>query len=181
MVGVIPSIPGLRVFPEWCSTLAERRILSVIGDAGAPIGGTQRNRIARYGAGVVASGYVDGVPVPTTIEPLIPVELDVLGLQLQRQGIMPTPDAVTVNWFLPGQGVDPHIDRPEAGAVIAVLSLQGSARLRMQRYEHPARYSFPVGPRTLVVMRDEARWIWHHEIEPVDMPRVSIVFRRALP
>lgn len=174
-------VPGLAILNDWVTSVEEDALLARLGGAGARVSDTQRNRIDRFGPGVRASGYTQGVvTTECLVVDVIPHELAVLGDRLA--GIMPTPDAVTVNWFLPGQGVDRHVDRPEAGAVIAVLGLQGAAQMEMGRWR-PRRetHVYAVPRRTLVVMSGPARWEWEHAILPVPAPRVSVVFRRALP
>lgn len=183
------SIPGLELYPDWIPAYREERILRAFGDAGPRVDGTQRNRIVRLGPGVVASGYTDGVPVPTELHDSFDgageaaaVELGLLVTRIAMMHGGLRADAITVNYFLPGQGVDPHVDRDEAGPVIAVLSLQGQATMVMKRWTPvPREVGIVLRPRTLLVLRDEARWRWEHAILPVDEPRMSIVFRRALP
>ena len=176
-----PFIPGLRICPCWIDAAHEDALLRRLGGAGARVSDTQRNRIDRYGPGVLASGYHQGeVTTECMIAGDILPELAVIAARLVSEGIMAEPDAVTVNWFLPGQGMDRHTDRPEAGDVIAVLGLQGDATMELGRWQ-PQRVAmtFPFFRRTLVIMRDEARWQWEHAIKPVLEPRISIVFRRA--
>lgn len=176
-----PRIPGLTILREWVTASDEAAIMNRFGGAGERVSDTQRNRIDRYGPGVVASGYSQGVvTTECLVVDVIPDELYEPRMRLVCDGYMKEPDAITINWFLTGQGVDRHVDRREAGEVIAVLSLQGDATMEMGRWtpEREVRL-FELPRRSLVLMRGEARWQWEHAIMPVVAPRMSVVFRRA--
>lgn len=85
------------------------------------------------------------------------------------------PDSVSVNEYLSGQGIAPHIDSRESGRTITVLSLVSEATMVFSKGEEKKRIELP--PRCLLQMRDEARIIWKHAIEPVKHTRYSVVFR----
>jgi DNA oxidative demethylase len=77
-----------------------------------------------------------------------------------------------------GAGLGWHRDRPIFGDVIGI-SLLNPAPLRFRRRQETGwqRYTLNVQPRSIYVLRDEARSEWEHSITPVELPRYSITFR----
>jgi alkylated DNA repair dioxygenase AlkB len=103
------------------------------------------------------------------------------------------PDQVIVNEYQPGQGIAPHIDRPDCfGDTVAGISL-GAACL--MQFSHPGsgrRLDLRLAPGSLFVLTGAARYQWRHGIaarksDLVDgcrVPRgrrVSITFRAVRP
>jgi alkylated DNA repair dioxygenase AlkB len=70
---------------------------------------------------------------------------------------------IIVNEYLPGQGITPHIDSPSAfGGEIVSLSLGSACVFTFLRESE--RIDVLLKPGDLVVMRDDARYLWRHEI-----------------
>jgi alkylated DNA repair dioxygenase AlkB len=127
-----------------------------------------RNFIRRWGS---------SVPYPNdVVSATIPPHLATLCERLVEQKLVAQlPDSVTLNQYLKGQIIGPHIDRPDGGAVITVLSLATPATMV---FTYDARiFSVELPPRSLVQLRDEIRYNWKHEIRPVADTRYSLVFR----
>jgi alkylated DNA repair dioxygenase AlkB len=163
-------ISGLTIAPGWVTAQEEDALLSHVGPSGAR-GTIAKRNIEAHWFGLELSA-----------------ELASLCDRIAAEGKTDRPhDAVTVGWYRPGQSMRPHVDSPKAGEVIAVLGLGGSAEMRFTRDEidelgravHGVSIKFE--RRMLVVMADEVRWMWKHEILPVTESRVSIVFRRSSP
>jgi len=129
-----------------------------------------RNSIHRFGAGDI---YKDNL-VSTIIPEYFQSVIDKL---LAEKLIAAAPDAVTVNEYLTGQSIHPHIDAPEAGPVITVLSLLSPAIMLFSRGAESFEVELP--PRSLVQMRGVIRNVWRHAILPVEATRYSVVFRGA--
>ncbi len=78
-----------------------------------------------------------------------------------------------------GAGIGWHRDRPQFEEVLGI-SLGAPATLRLRRRTGDRRFeraSLPLPPRSLYLLRDEARHDWEHSIAPIDAPRWSITFR----
>lgn len=124
-----------------------------------------------------ATGYTSGKVIP-----VIPLYLKRLCDRLVADGLLAEqPDAVSVNEYLPGQGIEMHTDSELAGDVISTLGIAGNAILRLWKGTGAGfdiTMAFP--RRTLVQFTGEVRRRpWRHGILPVTEPRLSIVFRRA--
>jgi alkylated DNA repair dioxygenase AlkB len=83
--------------------------------------------------------------------------------------------------YRPGTQLGWHRDVPEF-ALVAGISLQGHARLRLRRYPHVsgARERSTVvelAPRSIYSLCGAARWRWQHAISPTKSQRYSITFR----
>jgi hypothetical protein len=163
---------GLTLLLDFISPEEEQQLLAGIASTYRPsIGITSakyRNSIHRFGAGDIYKDNLISNVVPdyftTSINRLIAENLTA-----------GQPDAVTVNEYLTGQMIHPHIDAREAGPVITVLSLLSPAVMVFTRGAD--RFEVGLPPRSLVQMRDEIRNDWHHAILPVEATRYSIVFR----
>jgi alkylated DNA repair dioxygenase AlkB len=77
-----------------------------------------------------------------------------------------------------GSGIGWHRDRPHFEDVFG-LSLASACTLRLRRKVGEAweRYALNIEPRSLYMMRSEARHVWEHSISPLDIVRYSITFR----
>ena len=75
------------------------------------------------------------------------------------------PDQVIVNEYLPGAGISAHVDcEPCFGPVIASLTLGGSAEMVFRKRSTGERLSVILEPANLLILSDEARYDWTHEI-----------------
>jgi len=99
------------------------------------------------------------------------------------------PNQIGINEYLPGQGIAPHIDR-HCGPV-ASLSLGSGCVMDLVSLFGKPTISFWLAPRSLIVLRGEARSAWKHGIarrqkDVIDgriyrrRRRVSITFRRLV-
>lgn len=88
-------------------------------------------------------------------------------------------DSVTVNEYINGQRIAPHIDSPAFGDV-AILSLLADVIMRFVSPAGEVR-DFEVPRRSLSVMSGELRTKWTHETLPlVADRRISVVYRHKL-
>ena len=83
--------------------------------------------------------------------------------------------------YRPGTALGWHRDVPEFGVVVGV-SLAGVARMRFRHYPHVSGtgarvLSLELKPRSIYLLRGDARWQWQHAISPTKTLRYSITFR----
>ena len=129
-----------------------------------------RNCVQRYGSRVPYNNHM--------VSETIPVYLDVLCQRLVECNLVTQkPDSVTVNEYLKGQVIKPHVDAPAGGPAITVLSLGTPAVMRFRRKNVEQFYDVNLAPRSLIQLREELRYQWTHEILPVAAKRYSLVFR----
>ncbi len=124
----------------------------------------------------------------------LPEWLQKLGRRLYEDSHMPAePDQVIINEYEPGQGISSHIDcEPCFEDTIVSLSL-GSGCVMDFTNKRDKTKKIPVwlAPRSIIVLKDEARYRWLHGIAPrkADMwagqaykrqRRVSLTFRKVI-
>lgn len=101
---------------------------------------------------------------------------------LQSSNIMSLqPNQANVYAYVAGQGIHQHFDDPEDfDNEIVMVSLTGSCILRFTNKETGAMYDVETKAGTVVVIRDDARYVWKHGIpkDSVKGTRISMVFRR---
>lgn len=104
-------------------------------------------------------------------------------------------DQAIVNEYVDNQGISAHIDcEPCFGDVIISISLSGSCVMNFQKHKNaPTEGKIPIllPPRSLVIMKDEARYEWLHSIPNRKKDvfngstyprgrRVSVTFRKVI-
>ena len=124
----------------------------------------------------------------------LPEWLQKLGRKLYEDDYMAAePDQVIVNEYEPGQGISSHIDcEPCFANMIVSLSL-GSACVMdfTNKLDKTKRIPVWLAPRSIIVLRDEARYKWLHGIAPRKSDpwvgqtyerqrRVSLTFRKVI-
>lgn len=107
----------------------------------------------------------------------IPDTLKYLADKLIDDGYCSEIRHVTVNRYKPGQTIPFHIDNPEAGARITIISLASDAVLQFKDKKNKVD-NYDVPARSLTQFSDEHRWNMQHSIMPVSKLRYSIVFRK---
>ena len=90
---------------------------------------------------------------------------------------------VIINEYLEGQGISPHIDLPSIfGNTIAPLSLKEECFMEFTK--DIEKISLKLYARSLLTIKDEARYNWKHGIPArksnVKSRRVSITFREVI-
>lgn len=129
-----------------------------------------RNSIKRFGS--------DAPYKTNMISDTIPDHFGFLANRLVEKKLLNTvPISVTVNEYLPGQGITAHIDSKTSGPIITILSLLSDATMIFQRRKE--KHIIEIPARSIIQMRNEIRDLWTHAILPVKELRYSIVFRCA--
>ncbi|KAG0722537.1 Alkylated DNA repair protein alkB 8 [Chionoecetes opilio] len=109
----------------------------------------------------------------------LPPPIDYLLRRLVDRGCMPSlPDQLTINRYLPGQGIPPHVDTHSSFTdELLSLSLGGGVNMDF-RYvggggssvegsrDKPPHYVVYLPPRSVCVMTGPARYEWSHGICP---------------
>jgi alkylated DNA repair dioxygenase AlkB len=88
---------------------------------------------------------------------------------------------VLVTEYQPGTPLGWHRDVPDFGVVVGV-SLAGWARMRFRPYPaasalHGTPFALDLAPRSVYLLRGEARWRWQHAVSATKSLRYSITFR----
>ena len=122
----------------------------------------------------------------------LPSWLQDLGERLVTAGIFAVaPDQVIVNEYLPGQGIAAHIDCQPCfeDTVVSLTTLSGCS-MDFIDINSEARRSVYLEPCSIVILKDDARYLWRHGIsksqkDVVDgkvrkrKRRVSLTFRKV--
>ncbi|CAH2092389.1 unnamed protein product [Euphydryas editha] len=97
----------------------------------------------------------------------IPPECNVLWERLKGYGIdFRIPDQLTVNKYIPGQGIPSHVDR-HSPFENTILSLSLGSSVVMDWKHHSGKYiPLAIQARSMLVMQGEARYDWQHGIQP---------------
>ena len=172
---------GLYYYPEWLLKDEEAQLISNIDKM--PWDNELKRRRQQYGFpyNVKAKNLYShkGEPMPTWLYP-------VAKLLWQDGHFNRMPDQAIINEYMPGQGISAHIDAKIFGPVVASISLNSFTTMELSNGRD--RYSIGLEPRSLLVLTDNARWDWAHEIKRTQYDeesglqikrgrRVSITFR----
>jgi len=153
------AIPGLQLIQDAITQEQHDHLIAIIDQQ--PWLTDLRRRVQHYGyrydyksRSVDASQFLG--PLPDWSMPFLE--------QLQHAGLIEQiPDQLIINEYEPGQGISPHIDcRPCFGDVIFSLTLGSTCIMEFTHAEEKTRVFLE--PRSLVIMRGEARQIWKHSI-----------------
>ncbi len=152
------TIPGLIYVKEYIDREEELELIRVIDQQSWSQ--ELKRRVQHYGykynyknKAIDSSAYLG--PMPNWLIRLC-YEL------LQKEIFSVLPNQVIINEYLPGQGIAPHIDSISCfGNTVCSLSL-GS--LCVMDFIKENRVSIPLDPRSLLILRDDARYRWKHGI-----------------
>lgn len=183
------DIPGLRYIENYITEGEQAQLLAQV-DIGPWLKDLKR-RVQHYG--FKYNYKARKVDMSMRVGEL-PEWLKVLSVELHEKGYMPkVADQVIVNEYLPGQGISAHIDcEPCFQDTIASLSLGSSCIMNFtHKLDKTQKYSVLLDPGSLIVLSDQARYNWLHEIpirksdlwNGVRYPRqrrVSLTFRKVI-
>lgn len=163
---------GLTIHEGWLSPGWELWLLKQIEREQFAIGSTvdhvaYPSRVSRYGVRTYGNAVMSAQ---------LPRWADVLATIHPRVAF----NHITINYYSPGDGIAPHIDRPDCGDVIHVLSLGSDAIMAFDQSGGDVHH-VALPARSMLTLTGDARWLWRHSIPPVSSARVSIVLRNAQP
>jgi alkylated DNA repair dioxygenase AlkB len=183
------SIPGLTSLPDYIDQAQHDRLVVIIDEQ--PWINELQRRVQHYGyrydykARKVESGMYLG-PLPDWAQELAG--------RLHADGCFPVcADQLIVNEYQPGQGISKHVDCvPCFDNVIASLSLGSTCVIEFVHTKTRAKQTLLLEPRSLVLLRDEARYKWTHAVPARKSDRIggrtlsrsrrlSLTFRKVLP
>ena len=138
---------------------------------------TAKRRIVSYGAGYDfdSNDLMTAPPLPPFLVSLREKAAAFAALPAERLS------QALVSEFRPGTTLGWHRDAPPFGTVVGI-SLAAACRLRFRPYPpKPGRavdgFELRLVPRSIYVLRDDARWRWQHHVPPTKELRYSITFR----
>jgi hypothetical protein len=181
----IPPILGLSYTREYITVEQEAKLTQQI-DA-LPWDNTWERRRQLYGA-----SYGAKATAPEGEQPPIPPWGLELAERLQEDGIGPGPfDQMLINEYAPGQGIALHSDYRPFDRTVVSLSLLSPCVMDFEHAGDGRKHSLLLERRSLLVLRDEARYDWKHGIArrkkdrwkgiPFERDRrLSVTFRRRV-
>ena len=164
-----PYSLGLIVIPDFITESEEREIVSQLPES-RPKKGSERNSIRRFGSNIPYKNQMESS--------VIPEYLNRIGQKIFDKGLLDLkPNSISINEYLIGNTIAPHIDSVESGPIITILSLLSDATMVLSNNKE--KHSIMVPRFSILQLKDEIRYKWTHEILPVEHKRYSIVFRNG--
>lgn len=175
---------GFTYAADFLSAAQEEQLLEVIG--GLAFRQAQykewhaRRRIVSFGGryDFTRNELTAAPPIPEFLLPLRAQVAEFAGVasgSVQHAMVAEYPPATPLGW---------HRDVPDFELIIGV-SMRGHARLRFRpwppRPHGRTAHAIELAPRSVYVLRDEARWQWQHAVSPTKQLRYSITFRTQRP
>ncbi len=154
-------IQGLQYIPEYISKELQTQLIASIDQS--PWIANFKRRVQHYG---YSYDYRKRQIDTSMYLGKLPIWGQHLAEQLVADGyVFIAPDQIIVNEYLPGQGITPHLDcGPCFGDTIVSLTLNSGCYLDFTHVDTRQRHSIYLKPRSLVVLRGEARYRWKHGI-----------------
>ncbi|XP_022122643.2 alkylated DNA repair protein alkB homolog 8 [Pieris rapae] len=154
---------GLQIIPDFITIEEEKEFIALFDWIDEF---NLKNRQVKHYGYEFRYGSND-VDLNAPLDEKIPLQCDILWERLRAQGIaINVPDQLTVNKYLPGQGIPSHVDRHSPFGE-TILSLSLGSDVVMDWKHHSNKYVPIVVPaRSMLVMQEEARYDWQHAIQP---------------
>lgn len=162
---IIP--PGLIILENFIDEIEEENILQSIKTDDNEENQALKHRSVKHFGFEFLYG-TNNVDPEKPLERKIPKECDFLWERLKCKDLKmewECPDQLTVNEYLPGQGIPPHVDTHSAflGPIVS-LSLQSDIVMEFKKGTIKAEVLVP--KRSLLIMTEESRYDWTHGITP---------------
>lgn len=185
------EISGIKYIPHYVKADEQNHLLNLVDQQVWSTDSTNfERRIQQHGYRL---DYKQGVLVASRFLGALPDWADSIARRIYSDGLTATVlDQLTVNEYLPGQGVRNHIDCVTCfGDTIISLSLGSSCVMDFTHCKTKEKASIVLLPGSLLVMQGAARYDWTHGVaardrdncqgrEFVRTRRVSLTFREAL-
>jgi len=177
-------LAGLSYVPSFVTPAEQQFLIDAIDTH--PWGSELRRRVQHYGhrydyksRRLDPSTYLG--PLPPFVAYLLP-RLE--GYAASGQW----PDQLIVNEYQPGQGISAHVDcEPCFTSHIASVSLGSACEIEFRHRSSDRVLKLTLAAGSLLVMADEARYDWTHQIRPRfrdnGVPRrrrISLTFRKVI-
>lgn len=175
-------INGLKIIEDYITPEDEEQLITLLDSM--EWSSALARRTQHYGYNY---NYKGGNLTPTTPFPEI---LSTIASRLLDNGyFLSLPNQCIVNEYTKLQGIAAHIDNTNFGPIVASLSLLQPTNMVMSKGDQKDELYLP--PRSLLILSDEARETWKHEIpkratlqtpdgkrkKDDDYRRVSLTFR----
>eukprot|EP01130_Rhizamoeba_saxonica_P006872 TRINITY_DN2756_c0_g1_i2.p1 TRINITY_DN2756_c0_g1~~TRINITY_DN2756_c0_g1_i2.p1 ORF type:complete len:1009 (+),score=238.66 TRINITY_DN2756_c0_g1_i2:571-3597(+) len=183
------SVNGLRYIKNYIGPDLEIYLLNNI-DNNHEWDTTLRRRTQQYGYEYNYSSRDQGSSRLTQLEPLPPFLQDIAE-KLFNDKLMPwIPDQCIINEYTPGQGISRHVDHKDSflETIVSISLLSGTSMIFRKGNKN---FDLYLEPRSVVVLSNEARYDWTHEIPAHTFDkfkgkrinrkrRVSLTFRKVI-
>ncbi len=176
------NIPGLTYVPTYISSEYEDELLKLIDIQNWNL--ELKRRTQHYG---YKYDYTARSIDPSYYLGEMPYWIVELCHKLSLESIfMEKPDQVIANEYIPGQGIAPHIDCiPCFSDTICSLSLASGCSMNLTNGD--IKKSIYLEPRSLLILKSEARYKWQHSIAARKSDngikrqrRISLTFRKVI-
>lgn len=179
--GMAPRIRGLQYIPDYLDVAAHDRLLTDVDSQ--PWLTSVGHRVQIYGY-----NYNRQNQSAFRIGDL-PPWVTGLAARLCDDGLLAkVPNQMVANDYQPGTGIFAHTDQDAFGESVASVSLGSGCVMRFSHDASGRTEDVLLEPRSVIVLTDDARWAWRHEIPAriadtwldVQRPRsrrVSLTFR----
>ncbi|XP_003486535.2 alkylated DNA repair protein alkB homolog 8 isoform X1 [Bombus impatiens] len=155
--------PGLKLIENFITEKEEEMLLSTINWSNEESSELKHRKVKHFG---YEFQYNSNKVDPD--KPIIPIPENYRFLKTLFKKYHDAPyeyDQLTINHYLPGQGIPPHIDTHSAFEdSILSLSLGSACIMDFKRENEKAAVLLPA--RSLLIMSGEARYAWSHGICP---------------
>jgi alkylated DNA repair dioxygenase AlkB len=120
--------------------------------------------------------------------PLPPFARPIATMLSTVESFAQVPDQLIVNEYRPGQGISAHVDCETCfNNRVAIISLGWPYEMEFQHVHSRSITKLLLGVGSLLVLADEARYLWTHQIRAkmqdhgvLRQRRVSLTFRKVL-
>jgi len=157
---------GLQIIPDFITHEFEAKILQSFAWEEKTQESILKHREVKH-FGFEFNYKTNNIDPETPLEEKIPDLCKVVAESAYEAGLVSElPDQLTVNKYLPGQGIPPHTDTHDC-CTETILSLSLGSGVTME-FRGPKGEQVPVWlpPRSLLVMSGESRYCWSHGITP---------------
>jgi alkylated DNA repair dioxygenase AlkB len=175
------SIRGLQYVPEYLDAAAHDRLWADVDSRPWLPSVDHRVQIYGYNYSHAKRSVIRTGDLPEWVTDL--------AVRLCDDGLLPkVPNQMVANDYPAGSGIFAHTDQPVFGDVVASVSLGSTCVMRFSHGALGQTREVLLEPRSVLVLSDDARWAWRHEIpartadtwQDVERPRsrrVSLTFR----
>lgn len=181
---------GFELITDWIDEELEKSIVDQIDAVPSEWNTRLSRRCQHYGKEYVYTSK----NAPNDASPLstVPGIYYLANFLYENRTFDQIPNQAIVNEYYRNQGIASHTDAKVFGPVVVSISLNADCVMKLK---HPTKYPKGVDlflpRRSILVMRDSARWEWKHEIpktvtyivdgvkyvKPKDYRRLSLTYR----